>query len=102
MTPQETASAMRRVADVVEKIGSGSIAKFPKSILDGEAAVGAAGFLCYLRDCLTGSPKEIWKREELLVLLERMSCDGEIFPVGTGRVMWQMDNEEIDQTEIDT
>ena len=94
MTPQEAASAMRRVATALEKAGAGSMAKFPKSYLDGDAAVGAAGFLCYLRDCFTGSPKETWSRGEILVLLETMTRDIEMFPCGIAATMWAMDDQD--------
>ena len=92
MNALETASAMRRIADAVERAGAASIAKFPDAMLEGEAAVGAAGFLCYLRDCITVSGHDTWTREALLVLLETMSRDAEVFPSGIGQLMWNMED----------
>ena len=92
MSTTETAHTLRRLADALEKVGPGPTG-FVKALLDGDAAVGAASFLCYLRDCFTASGKDVWRREELLVLLETMSRDREMFPCGIGSLMWQMDAE---------
>lgn len=92
MSTTEIARTLRRLANALEKVGPGPTG-FVEAVLDGEAAVGAASFLCYLRDCLTASDKDVWRREELLVLLETMSRDGELFPCGIGSLMWQMDAE---------
>lgn len=93
MTAIETAAALRRVADAVQQAGSPSLAKFPTAMLQGEAAVGAAGYLCYLRDLITASPIQFWSQVELLVLLETMSRDREVFPLGIGVVMWDMEEQ---------
>ena len=91
MTVHQTADSMRRIADALERAGAASIARFPDSMLEGEAAVGAAGFLCYLRDCITVSGHDTWTREALLVLLETMSRDADVFPCGVGQSMWNME-----------
>ncbi len=97
MTFQETASAMRRVADGIEKIAkdfkhdpdNGK----PKPMLEGEAGAGAAVMLCYLRDLITASSHEQWDRGTLLVLLETMSRDAEVFPCGVGELIWQAEDD---------
>lgn len=100
MTLQETSASLRKLADAFDRIrrekGETNIeilagTTLSKPMFSEEDAVAAAGFLCYLRDCFTGSPKEVWSQGELLVLLEMISRDGEIFPLGAGQLMWQMD-----------
>ena len=88
MTATSAASAMRKVAQALERAGSFKLNEFPEAMLEGETAVGAAAFLCYLRDCLTSSPKEHWSQGELLVLLETLSRDAEMFPCGIAQTMW--------------
>jgi hypothetical protein len=88
MTTHETAKAMRRVAEVMERLPSASLKDFPQDALQGECAVGAAGLLCYLRDLFTLSDKTSYSQGEILVLLETISRDAEIFPCGTGKLMW--------------
>jgi hypothetical protein len=88
MTANEIASTMRNLASAVEKV-EGLSELWHSDALQPEAAIGAAGFLCYLRDCLTVSGKDVWTREELLVLLETMSRDPEVFPGGIAILMWQ-------------
>lgn len=59
-----------------------------------EAAAGAAAMLTYLRDLIMASSKRRYQQEELLVLLETISRDEDIFPDGTGVEMWAI--EDID------
>ncbi len=96
MTTQQMASAMRRVADAMEKVPGGNIWKKPETQLDGSLAVGAAGILCYLRDLFTLSDREHYSRADILVILETCSRDGEIFPCGAGQLMWQAQDEPLD------
>ena len=91
----EAVAGLRKVADALEKAGSPNIKGFPESMLSGEAAVGAAGLLCYLRDLITASGQESWSKPELLVLLEICSRDSEVFPNGTGVLMWDMEDEGV-------
>lgn len=91
MSTTETARTLRRLADALEKVGPGPTG-FVKAVLDGDAAVGAASFLCYLRDCFTGSKKDAWRREELLVLLHEMAHDKEMFPCGIALLLWEMED----------
>jgi len=94
MNIKQTAAAMHRVADALEQAGTGRLIDFPNTMLTGEAAVGAAAMLCYLRDCITSSPHDTWSRENLLVLLEITSRDGEIFPSGIGVQVWNYEDDD--------
>jgi len=53
-----------------------------KPMLNGDHAVGAALLWTYLRDLFTTTPKDTFTRDEVLVLLETISRDGEMFPPG--------------------
>jgi hypothetical protein len=50
-----------------------------KPVFEGELLIGAAIFWSYLYGLLTDSPKEIWRREEILLLLETIQRDPELF-----------------------
>jgi len=101
MTLTESAAAMRRLADGIDKIalkfhpstqapfGNGTMA-----MLDEDQATGAAALLCFIRDLVTTAPRDTYSREDLLVLLETISRDAEIFPLGTGQLIWQLEDEE--------
>lgn len=95
MTLAEASTSLRRLADAFDRLrqsqGDCPLPSKVLPVLSEEAAIGAASFLCYLRDCLTASPKEQWSRGELLVLLETCSRDGELFPMGVGSLMWEME-----------
>lgn len=97
MTLTETASTMRSCADAIDKavvrIGRDPDNRREQPVFDADQAVGAAAFLCYLRDCVTASPHETWSRGGLLVLLETCSRDAELFPAGVGTMMWDADDE---------
>jgi hypothetical protein len=60
--------------------------------LDGQAAVGAAAFLCYFRDLLTATPMETFSRGKLLAMLETISRDGDLLPAAIGMRMWDMEH----------
>lgn len=53
-----------------------------KPLLDSEQVIGAALFWSWLRDLFTATPHDIWTRDEILVLLETLSRDTEMFPPG--------------------
>jgi hypothetical protein len=93
----ETAQAMRRLADGIDKVitkqGKDADTGKPKPMLEDELAVGAAAFLIYLRDMITSSPRDTWDKPTLLVLLETMSRDDEIFPCGCATVLWNADED---------
>ena len=92
MTYTETAVAMRRLADVIDGVvrdmGKDVDTGRPKPMLEGEAAVGGAALLCFIRDLVTASPNETYDRATLLVILETLSRDAELFPCGVGQIMW--------------
>lgn len=91
MTLTEVAAAMRRLADAIDaeiaKSGDASDGK-DKPMLDGDAAVGAAVMITYLRDLVAEGDRDVYDRPSLLVILESISRDGEIFPCGVGRMIW--------------
>ena len=92
MTFSETASAMRKVADAIDRVskqrGSADMQTgLRKPMLEGELAAGAGAFLCYLRDLITCGERETYDRGTLLVLLETCSNDSEMLG-GVGRLMW--------------
>jgi hypothetical protein len=94
MTTRETAATLRSLADAIDKLpGGGDLPISKGGGLSEEQAVGAAAFLCYLRDCIQSSPKETWSREELLVLLECTSRDPDIFMANIGVLMWAAEDE---------
>jgi hypothetical protein len=102
VTFAETAAAMRRCADAIDKVvreqGRDCDTRRPKPMLTEEAAAGAACLLCYLRDLVTAGEREQYDRPSLLVILETISRDPEIFPCGVGQVIWNAeDNEEDEQ-----
>jgi hypothetical protein len=72
----------------MDMAGSARISDPPKPMLNEDAALGAAAFLCYLRDLFTATPTQAFTQAEILVLLETCSRDGEIFPMGIGTLMW--------------
>lgn len=97
MTFTETASTMRRVADAIDQVvkdmgdtDNGS----PKPMLTSEAATGAAVMLCYIRDLVTCGDRDSFDRPTLLVILETISRDAEIFPYGVGKTIWAADDKE--------
>ncbi len=94
MTLEEMAISLRAVADAIEQIPDAKLANFPKSMLRGEAGVGAAGMLCYIRDLFTVAGKDVFAREEILVILEAISRDQEIFPGAIGVLMWDAESVE--------
>jgi hypothetical protein len=55
---------------------------FQKPCLEGDFLVGAALLWGYARDLLTGSEKDVWTREELLVALDLVNRDPKLAPPG--------------------
>src|SRR6516165_6702794 len=51
----------------------------PKPALQGGLSIAAAIFWSYLHGLLTDSRKEIWRRENILVLLETIQREPELF-----------------------
>lgn len=98
MTFSQSANAMRRLADeidkVVAKIGDSQASKFTPQFTEGQA-VGAAILLCYLRDLITASADNVvWDRPRILVLLHTIAEDNELFPCGVARILWQVEDED--------
>jgi hypothetical protein len=90
----ELSDVVRRLSRAVDSVAwkwrkEDPESRFPMPILQEEAAVGAAAFLCYFRDLITVSNKETFRREDILVILEMLSSDDELFPMGIGRLMWE-------------
>lgn len=83
MTVTDLADRLTRTADALRR---GPMAKetIPgsKPYLEDDFAVGAAMLWAYGRDLLTVADKETFTREELLVCLELISRDAEVFPPG--------------------
>jgi hypothetical protein len=79
MKISELASAYEKLSAVLKKVKDGPFNKFHPPAMDEEMQVGAAFLWSYLRSLLTGSPKEAWTRDELLVLLDVIQSDHEFF-----------------------
>ena len=60
--------------------------------LDGEIAIGAASILCYLRDLFTAAGKDTFTREEILVILECIISDEQIFAGSIGQKVWDWED----------
>lgn len=102
MTCKEAANSMRRIADAFDRIHpSVQNAEIgdPKPALKDDFAVGAAVLLCYIRDLVTAGSRETYDRPTLLVMLEAISRDAEIFPCGVAQIMWGMENGEEEESE---
>ena len=98
MTFGETADVMRKAADAIDRVilqvGKDAETGMPKPMLEEDAACGAAALLCYIRDLVTVGNVENYDRGTLLVLLETISRDAEIFPCGVAKVLWAAEYEE--------
>jgi hypothetical protein len=96
---REQASAMRRVADVMDKVialHGDQENKREKPMFDEDMAMGAALLLRYIRDLVTCGNRETYDRGTLLVLLQTISEDDEIFPCGVARLVWAEEQEELE------
>lgn len=56
-----------------------------------EQRIGAACMLCYLRDLFTATPRETFTRESILVILEAVSRDPELFSENEGVKAWSLE-----------
>ena len=81
MTTHELADTMDRCAAALRGLPADTL-PYEKPILQGEHAIGATLFWAYQRSLLTGTPQESFTWGELLVLLETMARDTEMFPPG--------------------
>ena len=82
----------QKLVEMHKRAGGGHVANTPS--LEPESALGAAAFLCFLRDLITSSPLESYSKPSLLVLLETLSRDVEVFPHGIGVAMWGLEEGE--------
>lgn len=94
MTGNQMAGVMRRLADALEKVaGDHEVRQGRKPGLDGEMALGAALFWAYLRDLFTASRKEVFAKEDVLVLLEMVSRDADVLPPGICELVTEDDGD---------
>lgn len=80
MTALEQANSLRRLADAVEATDLRFGGKKPG--LDDENALGAISILQYVRSLFTTAGKETFAREDILVVIDAIGHDPEIFPLG--------------------
>lgn len=85
MKGQEAAASLRKLANVLEKYNSVPIPK--KDALDEELQLGAAAMLMFIRDLFTVSGKDAFTRDEILVLLNMLQNDRDIFTIDIIAVM---------------
>ena len=99
MTFSETASALRHIADVIDRVvrERGDCSTGAPIALREDVGLGAALMLRYLRDLITLSEREQYDRVTLLVILEAISRDHEMFPHGIGVLVWQAEDPEGDE-----
>jgi hypothetical protein len=94
MKLSETARAMRKLADILDadvREHGDCVGVQPKPMLPAEQALGAAFMVVYLRDLITAGANDTYDRGALLVLLEVISRDPELFPCGVGVALWEAD-----------
>lgn len=96
MTYKDIPSSLRRIASALEKSPESAAAFFPgerKSAYFAEdQAVGAACMLVYLRGLFMDSGRPIWDIPALLVLLETISRDPDLFPLSIGTLIWEAED----------
>jgi hypothetical protein len=79
VTYRQLADSFHRFAEALDSLPpSVRFAPGDPPRLEGEHAVGAALIIVYLRDLFTGSPKDLFRREEILVVLDETQADPEI------------------------
>ncbi|MDM7994659.1 MAG: hypothetical protein QUT30_03125 [Acidobacteriota bacterium] len=79
MLGREAAQSLRRLADILERFKSVPLIK--RDVLDENCQLGAAAMLMFLRDLFTIANKDQFTREEILVLLNDLQNDRDIFIV---------------------
>lgn len=93
MTTKDLAGTMQRCADALRNMPE-MIVPGEKPIFEGEYAVGAAIFWAYLRGLLTAAGKDDFTRDELLITLETISRDLDMFPGGLLQLVGSLDQEK--------
>ena len=79
MTIHELADSFEHLGCALRKIQDGEFRKGEPPKMDGDMQVGAALLWWYMRELFTASPKEVWRQEEILVLLETIQRDQDFF-----------------------
>ena len=79
LSGREAAEAIRRLAEVLEDYEVSPFYKPESGPLDPDLQIGAALMVSYLRDLFTGSEKESFSRDEILVLLDTIKKDTDLF-----------------------
>jgi hypothetical protein len=79
MNGRDAALNLRKLANAIERFDR--VPGIRRDVLDEECQLGAAGMIVYLRDLFTIANKEQFTRDELLVLLNNIQNDRELFTV---------------------
>lgn len=82
MTTHGLANHLSELAQALRTAPNGPFNEHPSPLIQGEHLIGAALFWSYLRDLITASPRDVWPREDLLVLLETLQRDRDLFLPG--------------------
>jgi hypothetical protein len=77
MKGSEAAESLRKLAAVLERFDRIPIPK--RDVFDEDCQVGAAAMLAFIRDLFTIAGKDVFTREDILVLLNEIQHDREIF-----------------------
>lgn len=85
MTGPEAAAKLRKLADAIEKLDRCPVIK--RDTLDEEQQLGAAFMVMFLRDLFTIANKDNFTREDILVLLNTVQNDSEIFTADVVMIM---------------
>ena len=91
MTVTELADTYERLASGLRRIkqekGDGNVTPGQQPPIQGDFAVGAAVLWSYLRDLFTNAGKDQFTRDEILVLLDTVNRDSELFTPGAMAMM---------------
>ena len=77
MTGKEAAESLRKLANAIERFEHLPFIK--RDVLDEDCQAGAAAMVMYIRDLFTIAGKDTFTREEILVLLNTIQNDRELF-----------------------
>jgi hypothetical protein len=90
MTFGQLAHTFHRIADALDMLpASVTFAPGDPPGLEGEHAIGAALIISYLRDLFTVARKDLFRREDILVILDEIRGDPEIM---TPNLVQALDN----------
>lgn len=82
MTTREAADVFKKMAEALRRAPDAPLNRQPRPLFLGDHLVGAAMLWSYLRDLFTVGSKETYRRDELLVLLECLQRDADLFTPG--------------------